>query len=189
MAKQEIESFTVNDVGVRLIKTKPAEYGERSRWTIEINGVERGYMFFPTGRKSHWLAYPLSGKPKSILDVVQGGFSGEAKARRESTAKRVVEAIAAGKAFPSQDELVAQAAEAERAAEKADADNKAQRRNHVDKAVEALTGMEAIRDKFRGQMSNMEISLFEDAIKLMRSGSPYEAVKEIDQRKRDAGEH
>jgi hypothetical protein len=38
------------------------------------------------------------------------------------------------------------------------------------------------------QMSNMEISLFEDAIKLMRSGSPYEAVKEIDQRKRDAGE-
>jgi hypothetical protein len=188
MAKQEIEAFETGGFSVRLIKTTPAERGERSRWHVELDGEVRGVLFFPTGTWGHWTIHPLTGKPKSINDLIRAFNSGSPKEKREAAVREMVKAIAKGKKYQTLSEIAAEKTANEATAKRQQDEYTASRQAYIERSAETILGMEAILERLRGQMSNHEIAMFEDSFKLMHSGAPGGTREEMERLKRKSEE-
>lgn len=177
MAKPVVEEFEIEGMSVRLTKQAPEDHRERARFQVEIDNVVRGTMVLSTGVRKPWEAWSVIGRPKKFNDFCLTSWHGTGEQRRVQLARQMVEWMKAGKPLPSPEEHAAAVNERQVKADQEAQDYAVQRQKYVNETVEVIQGMKALRERLGTELSNREAMIFDEAMKLIYSGAPYEATQ------------
>lgn len=174
MSSAKPETYEIEGRRIVVSKVQPEDHHQRSRWIVEIDGVERGWIVFPAGFGKDPEAWPLTGQPKFHRDNIGKAYTGSPPERRKHLAKCFIEFMAKGGQLPS-------AAEIAEAEERAIAAKKAAARSHEESkskwiagGVALVTELRALRDRHSRTLTNSEVNTLEEAIEKLYSAYPPE---------------
>lgn len=171
------ETYVIDGHKVVFTKVERLDRHERSRWSVQIDGVERGIVVFPAGFGKPPEAWPLTGQPKFIRDHVGKVWHGSPSERRERLAKCFVDFMARGGSLPSRAEIAEAMERARIEAETADREHRRRRAELIAGGVALIATLRAISSRLRGILTDPEALALEEAAARLVGAYPPEVAE------------